>query len=372
MTHAMKKKILFVITKSNWGGAQRYVYDLATHFNTTHDVAVVCGGNGTLTTRLTEASVRVISLPHLTRDVHLQKDVRTFIELMRIIRREHPDVVHLNSSKIGALGAVIGRLLHVPRIIFTAHGWAWNEDRNMLSKIFICMIHYITMLLCHATIAVSESVRSQALYFPGVAKKITVINLGLRNASPLSQEEARHVLPEKTDNTTVLGTVAELHPIKGITYAIEAVHTLNAQNISYVIWGEGEERQRLQNHIEQHSLSANIFLQGHVQNAEHYMRAFDCFVLPSLSEASGYVLLEAGNAGLPVVATRVGGIPEIIEDGKTGLLVPSKDPQALANALTTLIENPALRAQVGSALQRKVRTEFSLERMLTATEALYS
>ena len=137
METTVKKKILFVITKSNWGGAQRYVYDLATHLpKEEFEVAVAFGGTGEvgasaglLEVRLREAGVRIIFLTTFARDIGILREFSAFFELLRTIRAENPDVLHLNSSKAGGLGALSGRIAGLRRIIFTAHGFAPNELR---------------------------------------------------------------------------------------------------------------------------------------------------------------------------------------------------------------------------------------------------
>ena len=155
-----KKKILYLITKSNWGGAQRYVFDLATSLNKEeYDVVVALGGTGRLVDELKNKKVRVIQLKSLERDISIFKEIKSAIELFKIIKSEKPNILHINSSKAGGLGALIGRILGVPKIIFTAHGWAFNEDRPWRQKISIKTLHWLTILLSHTTITVSETTK---------------------------------------------------------------------------------------------------------------------------------------------------------------------------------------------------------------------
>ncbi|MEK7585082.1 MAG: glycosyltransferase, partial [Patescibacteria group bacterium] len=123
-------KIIFVVTKGNWGGVQRYVYDLATSLpKRQFEPLVVVGQGEILKSKLAAAGVECQSLARLGRDVRLTDDFHSFWALFKLFRREQPSIVHLNSSKVGVIGALAGRLARVPRIIFTAHGWASNEDR---------------------------------------------------------------------------------------------------------------------------------------------------------------------------------------------------------------------------------------------------
>src|SRR3989344_3698692 len=128
-------KILYGITKSNLGGAQRYVFDLAAEMKgQKHDVAVICGGHGELVQKLQTAGVRTISIPGFGRDMDLLNDASRLLTIIKTVRHEQPDVFHINSAKMGGAGIFAGRLMGVPRIIFTAHGWAFNEPRPFWQK----------------------------------------------------------------------------------------------------------------------------------------------------------------------------------------------------------------------------------------------
>lgn len=167
MTEIVRKKIFFVITKSNFGGAQRYVYDLATALPVNEfDVSVVFGEGGELEEKLKNVGIKTIRIETLQRNVSFFKDLKVFFELIKIFRREKPDIIHLNSTKIGGIGSFAGRISEVPKIIFTAHGWAFNEKRNAVSKIFIAFLQWLTVLFSHTTIAVSQSMANQILKFP--------------------------------------------------------------------------------------------------------------------------------------------------------------------------------------------------------------
>jgi glycosyltransferase involved in cell wall biosynthesis len=366
-----KKKILLVITKSNFGGAQRYVYDIARSVKEKCDITVACGGNGLLVQKLQAENIRIISIPSLERDVNPFKDILTFFRLYTLFRKEKPDVLHLNSSKIGGLGSLAGSLAKIPRIIFTAHGWAWNEDRGIISKLLIRLVYSLTFTFSDDVIAVSDSIRDQALSLP-FADKMTVIHHGIDDALVYDKTIARNILPKKSLETSmVVGTVAELHPIKGLAYSIEAFSLMRDLDVSYVIWGEGDERKNLETLIAKHSLEERVFLQGSVPDAALLMKAFDCFLLPSLSEALGYVILEAGRAEIPVIATSVGGIPEIITDMKSGILVHSKNVKEIVQAVRFMAQNKDKNAIMAYALKETIRERFSLHSMIENTTKLY-
>ncbi|MDB5189212.1 MAG: hypothetical protein JWL82_169 [Parcubacteria group bacterium] len=368
------KRILYVITKSNWGGAQRYVYDLATAAKARgYDVKVVSGREGELTDKLREAGIAVSPLPSMQRDVHLASDFQVFRDLSKIIRDFKPDVVHGNSSKAGAFVALAGRLNGVHRIIFTAHGWAFNEGRPVWQKCIIGIVHYLTVILSHATICNSEATKRDIRWMPFVSSKTIVVHHGVKPFDLLRREDARRELAPLLTARTWIGVIAELHPVKGLDVLIQAVeHVLpDYDDVALVIIGEGDERGYLEHLIKIEGLTGRAVLVGHIKNAPAHLSAFDLFVLPSRSEALGYVLLEAGMAALPAVGTRVGGIPEILEDKVTGVLVKPNDAIALTEGIERLLKETEWRKSLGEALKQKVLTEFSPEKMHDATFGLY-
>ena len=380
----IRKKILYCITKSNWGGAQRYVYDLATSLSKdSYDVTVLHGEEGTLSEKLKQASIRTISLKELSRDVYIFKDISSLFKLIKIFKEERPDIIHLNSSKMGIIGALAGRFVRTNKIIFTSHGWAFNEDRSLWQKNALFILHWLTIKLAHRTIAVSEQTKQQISEGNSLGRKITVIRNGLAEISFLDKAAARAKILEKmpTDfnigKRLWLGTISELHKNKGLKYIIEAMHLLdvaydNRDNLPIlVIIGEGEKREKLKQRINRYGLEDTVFLTGRIEDAQKYLKAFDIFTLTSITEALPYVILEAGLAGLPVIASGVGGIPEIIDDMKSGILIRPKEPEEIQKAIDFLMNNPEKMAILGSNLQEKIKNEFSKDRMVMETSVLY-
>jgi len=373
----VKKKILFVITKSNWGGAQRYVYDLATSLaKKDFEVKVALGGRGPLKDKLDVVGVEVITIPHLVRNVNVFNELKVFFDLVKIFNREKPDVVHLNSSKVGGLGSLAGRLARVPKIIFTAHGWAFNEDRSIISKLIIRILAWMTMVLSHNMIAVSKAIKKQVKNWLFVSGKIKVVYNAVQDIGFRNRIESREILlgDEKKEGIWV-GTIAELHKNKGLKYAIEAMALILKdpleQDLNLIIIGEGDERKDLEKLIKEKKLENNIFLVGARDEAVTLLKALDVFILPSITEALGYTLLEAGQAGLPAIGSTVGGIPEIIEDGVTGILVRPRDPKDLAKAIRFTVDNKEEVKILATALHKKVKKDFALEKMIGETIKVY-
>lgn len=372
-------RILYVITKGTWGGAQRYVYELAVAAKRQGAlVSVALGTPGELVGRLEEAKIPVIFVPGLARDIRLGSDVRAFLALYRLMRREHPEVVHANSSKAGLIAVLAARLARVPRIIFTAHGWAWNELRPGWQKFAFKLLHLLTVWGAHSVIAVSQAIQTDASWMPGTKRKFVTIRHGISPLPSLPQAEARAKLltllgPTLPEKAFWIGALAELHPTKGLDVLIRAFApvALRHPETIVVLIGSGQDRGRLTALAHMLHLDGRVFFAGHVENAAAYLSALDVFAFPSHSEALGYALLEAGQASLPSVASAVGGIPEIVVNEESGLLVPAGDEDALGLSLLRLIEEPATRARLGAALHTRVLTDFGEMRMLRDTFTLY-
>ena len=377
MEKQTKKKVLYVITKSNFGGAQRYVYDLATNLDrNTFDVAVALGGDGELKDRLVSAGVAVYTISGMQRDISFFSEIRSLWSFGKIISDIDPDILHVNSSKAGAIGTFLGRLLGVPRIIFTTHGWAFNEKRSLMSRLLIRYVHWLTVMLSHRTIAVSHETKSQ---LPGhfVQKKMHVVHNGSTPPTFLNRAQARAGLAAHTPALTHhmyapwTISVGELHHIKNHAITIDAYAALSDTDAKHIIIGGGEEMDYLQKHIEENNLTDTVFLAGAIPDAAALLKAADIFILPSRSEAFPYVLLEAAHAGLPIIASRVGGIPEVVTNGENGTLIPPNESDALRDALQALLDDSALQDRYRTAIQER-STDFTVSTMVENTLKIYT
>ncbi|MCX6787543.1 MAG: glycosyltransferase [Candidatus Kaiserbacteria bacterium] len=302
-------KVLFVITKSNWGGAQRYVYDLATALpKNEYAIQVAFGQPGMLAQKLHAAEIATHPIASLQRDVSVIADVKSFFELLQIFRTENPDIVHLNSSKAGGVGALAARIAGVPRIVFTAHGWPFWEQRSPISRGLIYLFSWMTAILSHKVIVVSNYDLSVARKMPFVGHKTVRIYNGIDMHTPLhSAEVIRGAFPK---GMSITGTVGELTRNKNQIALIEEAK--KNPDMFVAIVGDGEDRLYLLKKIEEYGLKERVKLFGFMP-ASDVLRGFDVFTLPSLKEGLPYVLLEAKAAGLPIIANRVGGVGEILD-----------------------------------------------------------
>lgn len=370
-----RRKILYIITKGNFGGAQRYVYDLATHLpQDQFEVVVACGEGETLKQKLTEKNIRVIDLPFSQRDISFLKDLKTFFDILKIIKQERPDIINLNSSKIGGLGALAGRLADVPKIIFTAHGWAFNEKRSVFSKSVIMFLHWTTVFLSHQTIAVSQKTKNDLTWLPFIKQKITVIHNGIENFKFISKEESRLKLAPQNESKILIYSISEMHQNKGLDVALKALSLLPTnikEQILYIVAGSGEEKEKLEKLAQELKITEVVRFLGFVDNAKQYLKGADIFLFPSRNENLPFAILEAGLAGLPIIATSVGGIPEIIADMQNGILIHPNKPKEIAEAILYYLDHPKKQKEFGAEIKKTVSNFFSLEKMLSKTIKTY-
>ena len=385
-------KILYGITKSNFGGAQRYVFELAQEAKRRkHDVAVLCGGpsfaeaskgkEGILVSKLKEVGIRTILIPGFSRDIDLVGDASRLLFIMKTVWREKPNVFHINSAKMSGAGIFTVFVLNLYskltansyklEAIFTAHGWEFNAPRPQWQKILIKFFSWLTVLGTHKTICVSEKTKRNVVGLPFIKSKLIVVRNGVQSFELKPREIARKELglPE---NEFVVGAVSELHKVKGLDILLEAWGRFRKKYSGLLaIAGSGDELENLQNMAQTLGISDSVEFLGFVKDVRCLLFGFDVFAFPSRSEALPYAPLEAGLASLPVIASAVGGVPEIIESGINGVLVPSEDPDAVFSSLILLREEPDLRIRLGAELNKTVKEKFSIKRMFEETFNLY-
>lgn len=395
MPYGDKKKVLYVITKSVWGGAQRYVFDLATNLpKEKFEAVVVTGGEDTLVEKLRKADIRTIPLENLQKKTGTFSvlfdlvNLRLLWHLIKIFKIERPDVIHLNSSKaggIGALAACILKRLNVlafkPLVVFTVHGWPHKENRSILAKFFIWLLSWLSSLFQDKIILINTADFETAKKFIP-RRKLVLIHNGIQEIDFLTRKESRRFFAKKfgrplDEKTIVIGTIAALTDTKnkGLPFLINAFCRLNAEDPAerYIlsIMGGEDGYEKLQKEIKSMGLEKIILFLGYVPDASRYLKGLDIFVLPSLKEGLPYAIMEAMLAGLPIVASRVGGIPDLIEHKKNGYLVEPKNAVLLSEAIKELLKDRKTRFALGKTAAEKIKRSFTFQEMIEKTSALY-
>jgi glycosyltransferase involved in cell wall biosynthesis len=357
---------LLLITLAEVGGAQAYVSSLLPALVERFDVTVAAHGPGPLRDA-TEATdhARFIPLESVRQPISPFRDLAAFVELLRLLRRERPDILHANSSKAGALGRFAAFLTGVPIRIFTVHGWAFAAHSGISSRLYRWADRVVRSLTT-MTICVSERERTTGLSAGTCEADRTVV---IPNAvdvarAPRSQPAGRE--------RPLIVSVGRLKAPKDFPTLVRALGKLTPGSFDALIVGDGPDRGRLEEQIDELGLSDSVHLAGERLDVPELLAAADVFVLSSRSEGMPVSVLEAMAAGLPIVASRVGGVPEQIADGETGLLVEPRDADELAAALTRLTQDADLRIRLGAAARTRAEQAFDLEPFRRAHVELYS
>jgi len=380
----MMKKILYAVTKSNFGGAQRYVYELASEAkNKGYSVAVACGGNGSLVDRLESAHIEVFNIASAERDIHIFKEIQSLIRFIAILRDVKPDILHLNSPKLGGLGAFAGRLMGIKEIVYTNHGWPFMEHRPLWQKILIRFFSWLTLLLNKRIIVLSHTEFAMTQNWPGAKDKVHIIRNGIQNFVLQDKDHALISIMGEVraielikSGKRIIGSIAELHKNKGHQYALEGFKLYKnfagpSFNSHLLIIGNGDDKDKLLRLRSNLELDDDVTFVGYVRDAREYLKAFDVCMMSSIKEGFPYALLEAGYAEVPIISTDVGGIHELIENLRTGFLIPARRPQEIKHILNYIDEHPGESRQYAYALKEKIKNEFTFEKQVSATFALY-
>ena len=374
-----KKSILYIITKSVWGGAAKYVYDLSINLSSEFDISVAAGGKGKFFEKIDEAKIPYYQINNFQKSINPFKDIFAFFEILSLLIQLKPDIVHTNSSKAGGIAGLAGWVYKTlsnrkVNLIFTAHGWAFAEDKSKWKISLIKLFSKITSVFYNQIICVSEYDRKIALEnnITSEDKLITVHNgINIKNINFLTKEEAQNKLINRTSKL-LIGTIAEWTSNKGLIYLLKAVKKIKDKNFDLVLIGSGEnpDKEKITKFIEKKNLK-NIHLIEFVPNAVNYLKAFDIFILPSTKEGLPYTIIEAMAAEVPVISTNVGGIPEMIENNINGILIEPKNSHLLADKILEFINNPEMTKEMTKKSRQKVEKEFTLDQMILQTKKLY-
>ncbi len=360
----MTMKILYLVTTGDMGGAQKYVLNLAQYF---HGSIGIGQDNKALQAEAKGKNLPVYTISHLHRNIRPKADFLALCEVYQLLKKLQPDILHVNSSKAGVLGSLAGWLARVP-VVFTAHGFQYLEPMSSPKKWLFWACERFCRIFRKFVITVSNKDRMQAL-FDGVVveEKSTTIHHGIATPNFLPSEEARNRL-SVSQNKIIIGTIANAYYTKGLDVLIDAVSKLRTKNVECVIIGDGPNTLELKKQAHSLGVEANIKFVGQLANASNYLQAFNVFVLPSRKEGFPYALLEALTAGLPIVATNVGGNKELLNDA--GLMVLPENSTQLAEAIDKLLNNKELAEECSTKAKLRAKN-FTTEDMLKKTSAIY-
>lgn len=321
---------------------------------------------------------RLVPIRGLGREIRGTQDLAALGALVALVRRLRPHIVHTHTAKAGTLGRLAARLCRVPVVVHTYHGHVLRGYFSPAKTRLFVAIERTLARLTDALVAVSPRVREELLDLGiGRAHRFEVVPLGLDLERFASSEQLRGELRHELgiDATVPLaGIVARLAPIKAHEVLLDAARLLGARPVppQVVIVGDGERRPALEARAAADGLRGRVHFLGWRADLPRIYADLDVVVLCSRNEGSPVALIEAMAAGRPVVATRVGGVPDVVTDGETGLLVPQDDPPALAQAIARVLDDGELARRLGAAGRPRAVERFGAARLVRDIDALYA
>lgn len=355
-------RLLFLITRAHEGGAQEHVLTLLRGLSGRFEAILATGEHGYLTERAAELGVPVHVLPDLVTPIHPVKDCRAGLQILQLVRTVKPDVVHTHSFKAGLLGRLAALLTATPSM-FTAHGWAFADGVPLAQRMLAVPCEWLVSRVTRHIITVSEADHRLALQYR-IARRPKMRTV-LNGVDPLAV-----VAPRNGGRVPRIAMVARFQAPKDQSLLL---HALRQVEQPYEVWfvGDGSLRQRVEAEAGTLGMLDRVRFLGTCRNVPELLAEADIFVLASRYEGLPMSILEAMRAGLPVVATDVGGVSEAVQDGVTGFLLPRGDCAQLRDRLATLLADAGLRLELGANARLRFEREFSSRIMVEATRSIY-
>ena len=383
-------KVIHVITRLDWGGsAQNTLLTAIGHDRSRFEPMVIAGlaesdpeqGGRSATAenvaRLEQAGVRWQVFPMLTRSISPFRDLIALRQLVVWFRRERPDIVHTHTSKAGLLGRLAAHRAGVPVVVHTPHGHVFYGHFGRLASWVFLQIERLLAKRTTWMIALTEAERDEHLV-RGVGRpdRFAVVPSGIDLAWFRKADGKVRRRPKGFNcpsDAVVVGSIGWLTPVKGHRVLLKAAAALRREwpRLHVVIVGGGPLREELERLARRLEIAEAVRFLGMRNDVSDCLTGMDIYVQPSLNEGMGRALIEAMAAGRPVVASRVGGIPAVVQDRKTGLLIPPNDPAALARAIDELLRKSDWARELGVAAQAGIGERFSQDAMVRAIESVY-
>ncbi|APU30041.1 exopolysaccharide biosynthesis protein [Ectopseudomonas alcaliphila JAB1] len=361
-------KVIFVITRSDvMGGASVHLLDLAAGLQSCgYDITILVGGQGIFLQHAQDRSLSCISLKYLTREIDLVIDIKAIFELRGVLKRLKPDLIHLHSSKAGIIGRISAIGLPAP-CIFTAHGWAFTEGVSPRRRFLYRFIERLIAPLAKRIITVSDYDRTLALAgrvaLPG---QLAVVHNGMPDIS--AKMRAQRVA---LGDIVRFVMVARFEAPKDQLSLLRAFAALPSGQWRLELIGDGPQMQAAIDLATSLGLADSVIFSGACIDVASRLAASDVFILISRWEGLPLTILEAMRAGLPVIASDVGGVAEAVQDGETGYLIKRDATGLLVERLGLLLADAEMRRRMGEAGRLRYESDFTFSLMLNKTIAVY-
>ncbi len=374
--------VLHIITRMVKGGAQENVLDKTVRLDPNLFSCILATGpsegpEGSLLEIAKKRQADVREIPWLVREISPLNDIRAVISLARIIRKERPDIVHTHTSKAGIVGRAAARIARVPVVIHEPHGHVFHGYYGKFKTgVFIALERWFSRWSDRIVMLTSNEQADHIALRIAPADKFVTIHSGIDYTQMLNDSSAPGALrtPLSIDkDAKVIGTLGRLVDIKGQIHLINAMPEILSQvpNAHLVLVGSGPLREDLQRSAEALGVGARVHFAGYRSDIAACLKDIDVFVLPSLNEGMGRVLVEAMVMSLPLVASDICGIRDLVQDGRNGRLTPVGDSGAIARAVVEILNGPDLAVRMGEAGYRIAVPGYGVEAMIEQTQSLY-
>ena len=345
---------------------------------TAYEVELACAPGGKLIDLIRGEGMKVRLFKNLVQPLHPLKDLLGLIDLTRFLRKQRYHIVHTHNSKAGFIGRLAARWAGVPIIVHTVHGFAFHDREPAWRQILFRNLERLASHWCDKMVFISQplidwALRERITRREKIQKIYSGIELDHFEPVPDGEKKALKEAWGIREEAPVVGIVSKLWEGKGHAILIHAFEGLKREipEAVLVIAGEGYLRDKLSDLVDRLGLKGSVLFTGFQMDVRRIIATFDVAVLPSFFEGMGRVLLEAMTMGKPVVASSVGGIPDLVHHGKTGFLVTPGSVSELKSGLLTLIRNKALAKEMGEEGRMRISEEFSAGRMAQSIEKLY-
>lgn len=358
-----KPRILYLITRAERGGAQMHLLDLALGLANDFDLHIATGEEGFLTETCREKGFQVHVLPSLEREIKPVADLRAVYELRKLMREVRPDLVHAHTFKAGFLGRFVAHQLNIPSV-YTVHMWPFGRAVPLSWRLVAPVCERMAASWCQKIISVSElGARDAAEFKVGTGSQVVPILNGIPD------HPARAVLDH--ENSLSFTMVARFTDFKDHGLLLRAFARV-PEGVRLKLVGDGETLDGARRLAEDLGIRGRVEFKGSRGDVPEILAQSDVFVLASKTETLPISILEAMRAGLPVVASDVGGVSEEVVDGETGILVSPGSVEELSAALCRLLADKGMRLSMGRAGRTRFEQMFRADKMIERTEAVYS
>jgi glycosyltransferase involved in cell wall biosynthesis len=376
-------RVMRVIARLNIGGPAIHTILLTAgldpaQFESTLVTGVEAAHEGNMLDLAAQKGVQPLVIPQLGREINPLKDWGTLIKLYRLFRDQRPHIVHTHTAKAGTVGRLAARLAGVPIVVHTFHGHVFHDYFGPLQTRVFIEVERLLAALSDRIVTVSEGQRRElAAYGIASLDKIAVVPLGFELDALLNCEALRGQLRRELgvpEETALVGIVARLTAIKNHRLFLDAAKLIMeaGREAMFLIVGDGELRAELEAYVAELGLAERVIFTGWRRDLPHIYADLDVVALSSLNEGTPVSLIEAMAAAKPVVATKVGGVPDIVLDKKSGYLVQSKeDAEGLAKGILDLLRAPDRAREMGLAGRAAVHPKYASETLLANVEKLY-